>query len=87
MKNPNNKAVPYTALLYSLIIYAIAEKFNYGMEVVCSALQISTDYLLLGEVSSNDHPALTAKVSELTPAQYRYLEDIINSYITALKEK
>lgn len=54
---------------------------------ICSALEISTDYLLLGKVSANDYSQLSSKVSSLTPTQYRHLEDIINSYVTAIREK
>lgn len=54
---------------------------------ICSALEISTDYLLLGKISDRDCSILSQKVSELSPAQYRYLEDIINSYIAAIQEK
>lgn len=53
---------------------------------VCSALGISTDYLLLGEINANDHSALISRISGLPPAQYRHLEDIINSFIAALEE-
>ncbi|WP_326975276.1 helix-turn-helix domain-containing protein [Caproicibacter sp. BJN0012] len=53
---------------------------------VCSALEISTDYLLLGEVSDRDVSILEQKISRLTPEQYRYLEDIINSYISAVSK-
>lgn len=51
---------------------------------VCSALEISTDYLLLGKISDGDVSFLDQKISGLTPEQYRYLEDIINSYISAV---
>ena len=54
---------------------------------ICSALQISTDYLLTGKITENDCSYLSSKISELTPAQYRHLEDIINSYIIAIHEK
>ena len=53
---------------------------------VCSALDISTDYLLLGEVNASDHWTLISRISNLHPAQYRHLEDIINSFILALEE-
>ena len=36
---------------------------------ICSALDVSTDYLLLGEVNSHDHSALSSRVSDLSPAQ------------------
>ena len=54
---------------------------------ICSALDISTDYLLLGKINDSDKSVLSMKVSELTPAQYRHLEDIIDSYIASVKEQ
>lgn len=51
---------------------------------ICTALEISTDYLLLGKVSGDDYSALTEKFESLSPEQYRYLEDIINSFIAAV---
>lgn len=54
---------------------------------LCNALDISTDYLLQGTISQQDSTSLLMKVSEPTPNQYRHLEDIIDSYIAALKEK
>lgn len=54
---------------------------------ICEALEISPDYLLLGEISLQDLTILSEKLLQLTPGQYRHLEDIINSYITALSEK
>lgn len=54
---------------------------------ICSALDISTDYLLLGKINASDSPLLMNRISELSPAQYRYLEDIINSYILAVLGK
>lgn len=54
---------------------------------VCEALDISTDYLLRGQVIDNDTRLLHHKISSLTPSQYRHLENIIDSYIAALQEK
>lgn len=51
---------------------------------ICAALNVSTDYLLLGEINEHDRSILSTKISQLTPAQYRHLEDIINSYIASL---
>ena len=51
---------------------------------LCLALDISADYLLFGTISSMDRDIMSAKVSQLTPEQYRLLEDIINSYVTAV---
>lgn len=53
---------------------------------ICSALDISTDYLLLGKVSAGDHSVLLSRIANLPPIQYRHLEDIINSFILALDE-
>ncbi|MCX4373863.1 MAG: helix-turn-helix domain-containing protein, partial [Dysosmobacter sp.] len=54
---------------------------------ICEALEISPDYLLLGKISPQDLTILSDKLSQLTPGQYRHLEDIIDSYISALSEK
>lgn len=54
---------------------------------ICSALEISTDYLLLGKIAFHDHSILSDKISNLTPEQYHHLEDIINSYVSAIREK
>lgn len=54
---------------------------------ICAALDISTDYLLLGKISNNDCVILNHNVSNLSPSQYRHLEDIVNSYISAIMEE
>lgn len=54
---------------------------------LCAALDISTDYLLLDKIASEDHNILSQKVSQLTPLQYQKLEDIIDAYIAAVKEQ
>lgn len=54
---------------------------------LCNALDISTDYLLLGTVGQQDYATLLPRLSELSPKHYRHLEDIINSYIAAIQEK
>lgn len=51
---------------------------------LCRALEISTDYLLFGEISDGDTALLSSKFSQLPPEQYHYLEDIINSFIAAV---
>ena len=48
---------------------------------ICSALDISPDYLLLGRISGEDKSLLIQKVSQLTPVRYHHLEDIIDSFI------
>lgn len=54
---------------------------------LCAALDISTDYLLLGKIASEDYDILSQKVSQLSPSQYQKLEDIIDAYIAAVKEQ
>lgn len=52
---------------------------------ISSALGISTDYLLLGEINACDHFALISKISTLSPVHYQHLEDIITSFVSALE--
>ena len=54
---------------------------------VCGALDISADYLLFGYVSTQDLSILSQKVSQLTPEQYRHLEDAIDSFVAIAMEK
>lgn len=54
---------------------------------ISSALGISTDYLLLGEINACDHSTLISKISNLSPIHYQHLEDIINSFIAALEHQ
>lgn len=53
---------------------------------ICSALEISIDYLLGGIVTDMDVSILSGKISSLTPRQYRQLEDIIDSFVAAVSE-
>lgn len=53
---------------------------------ICAALDISPDYLLLGNITDVDTSILSKKVSQLTPGQYRRLEEIIDSYIAVINE-
>lgn len=54
---------------------------------ICAALQVSTDYLLLGNIATEDYSYLSDKISGLSPTDYRYLEDIITSYVSAIQSK
>lgn len=54
---------------------------------LCMVLEISTDYLLLGKVGGGDLSLLSEKISKLSPTQYRYLEEIVNSFIAALDKE
>lgn len=51
---------------------------------VCNALEISADYLLFGNTPPTDLSILSQKISQLSPEQLQCLEDIINSFITAV---
>lgn len=53
---------------------------------LASAMNVSTDYLLIGTINSSDLSILSNKLSTLTPKQYRHLESIIDSFIAALCE-
>ena len=54
---------------------------------ICAALEVSTDYLLLGNIATEDYSYLSGKISDLSPLEYRYLEDIINSFVCAVCKK
>lgn len=54
---------------------------------ICSALDISTNYLLTGNVTDKDYSSLIQKIETLTPTQYRCLEEIIHSFLNALYEE
>lgn len=54
---------------------------------ICTALEVSPDYLLLGRISDTDHSILAKKVACLSPEQYRYLENIIDSFIAVATGK
>ena len=44
---------------------------------ICTALDISPDYLLLGKISREDLSILSQKVSQLSPEQYRHLFNLV----------
>ena len=54
---------------------------------VCKALQVSTDYLLLGSIGSDEQNELFMRISRLSTNHYRYLEEIIMSYLSAVEPK
>ncbi len=54
---------------------------------ICAGLDISPDYLLLGNITGVDISILSEKVNRLTPSQYRHLEEIIDNFISAVNEK
>lgn len=52
---------------------------------LCEALDTSADFLLFGKISDMDLGMMMKNISDLPPAQYRYLESIVNSFIAAVK--
>lgn len=54
---------------------------------ICRALEISTDYLLLGEIGDSDKSLFSERLATLTPNQMKHLIDIVDSYLTAIQEK
>ena len=54
---------------------------------ICRALEISTDYLLLGEISDTDKSLFSDRLATLTPNQMKHLISIVDSYLTAIQEK
>ena len=54
---------------------------------LCSVLEISTDYLLYGDVTRADLGPLGEKLLALSPEHYRLLEDIVDAYLAAIQAK
>ena len=52
---------------------------------LCEALDTSADFLLFGKISDMDLGMMMKNISDLPPAQYRYMESIVNSFIAAVK--
>ena len=53
----------------------------------CKALKVSTDYLLLGSIGSDEQNELFMRISRLSTNHYRYLEEIIMSYLSTVEPK
>lgn len=51
---------------------------------LCSVLDVSPNYLLLGETSIMSPEVFTPRIAELTPKQRKHLETIVNSYLAAV---
>lgn len=45
---------------------------------IASALGVSTDYILTGDVIDKDHLLLSEKMRKLAPSQLRIIENIID---------
>ena len=54
---------------------------------IASALEVSTDYLLTGDIIDKDLLILSDKMRKLTPDQVRIVESIINECCALLHEK
>lgn len=48
---------------------------------IAAALEVSTDYLLTGDIIDKDKLLLSEKLDKLTPAEVRLVEDIIDECI------
>ena len=57
-----------------------------NMIKLCMALEISADYLLTGQVSDKDVLLLDQRVRNLTPRQFRFMEDIIRNFVDLCEE-
>lgn len=54
---------------------------------ICTALDISSDYLLTGVITDRDVSLLNQKTSDLSSQQFRHLEDIVNSFLAACRSE
>ena len=56
---------------------------------MCEILHVSSDALLLGKPAGNDVEALTRRLEQLPPEQFRVVRDVINSVLelTVLPEE
>ncbi len=52
---------------------------------VANALQVSADYLLTGEMNSQDYEILSKKLSQLSSSQLKLIEAIVNDCISLNK--
>lgn len=51
---------------------------------LCNALEISADFLLMGEKGEADYHNLMCKIKQLSALQYQYLESIIDIFVSAV---
>ena len=49
---------------------------------IASALGVSTDYILTGDIIDKDHLLLSEKMRKLTPSQLRIIESIIDECVS-----
>ena len=56
---------------------------------MCEILRVSSDFLLMGDGAGNDAEALTRRLEQLPPEQFRVVRAVINSVLelTALPEE
>ena len=52
---------------------------------LAETLDVSTDYILLGKVTTEDYGLLFEKIKTLSPIQYHYLENIVKNFIAAIE--
>lgn len=51
---------------------------------LCAALEITPNYLLLGEATTVSPELFSPRIAKLTPSQRQYLECIIDNYLAAV---
>ena len=61
-----------------------AQRKKKGLTQDALAEKANVDFLLFGNTPPVDFSALNSKISQLSPEQHRCLEDIINSFLTAV---
>lgn len=54
-----------------------------SLKRVCTALSISSDALIFGEIEQQDTGDLTDRLSRLSPEQYKIASEIINKLLEA----
>ena len=54
---------------------------------ICEVLEVSPDYLLLGQISTDHASHLLKRMESLTPGQFSDLENIIELFIQAVQRK
>lgn len=56
------------------------------LQKICSALSVSTDYIILGRESGNDLSRINKLLANLDPKYLPYAEDLLKAFILALNK-
>lgn len=60
---------------------------TYTLYKICSGLQASADYILMGRESKNDVSSLFSLLENVDPADFPYIADIVKTLVLALGRK